>query len=132
MKAMNAARLGERLKYFRNKSGITQIKLAELIGKSKNHITQIERGLSLPSVPMLYDISQILRVPMDCFFIDDDRMYSEYAAVKLSKTLDNFENDKLISYVEIQQAIHGVIMNGAEPPELWESASGEIESIANE
>lgn len=120
MKAFNAAKLGERIKFFRNKSGLTQSGLGDLIDKSKNHITQIERGLSLPSVPVLYDISQILKVPIDCFFLDDDRMYSEYSAVKMTKILDKFENEKLISYVEIEQAIHGVVDGSEESPMLRE------------
>ena len=127
MHTMNAAKLGERIKFFRNKAGITQARLAELIQKSVNHVTQIERGLSLPSVPMLYDISQILQVPIDCFFIDADRMYAEYAAVKMSNVLDYFENDKLISYIEIQQAIHGVIKENDQAPELWERKNVETE-----
>ncbi|WP_052446694.1 helix-turn-helix domain-containing protein [Candidatus Soleaferrea massiliensis] len=125
MKAMNAAKLGERIKFFRNKSGLTQAKLGELIHKSTNHITQIERGLNLPSVPMLYDISQVLQVPIDCFFLDDERMYLEYSAVKMSCILDKFNNEKLVSYVEIEQAIHGVIDDADETPQLWDKGNDE-------
>ncbi len=74
---------------------------------------------------MLYDISQVLQVPIDCFFLDDERMYLEYSAVKMSCILDKFNNEKLVSYVEIEQAIHGVIDDADETPQLWDKGNDE-------
>lgn len=128
---MDSFRLGKRIKFFRQKAGYTQEKFAELICKSKNHITQIERGKSLPSVPMLYDMSQVLQVPMDCFFMDDDRMYAEYAAVRFEHVLDRFTDEQLISYAEIQQAIHGVLHKETEDPDLWEKEETTEETEQN-
>lgn len=129
---MNPEKLGERIRFFRKKAGYTQEKLAELTDKSNHHIAQIEGGKNLPSVPMLYDISCILQVPIDCFFMDDDRMFTEYAAVRFEHVLDRFSDEQLISYVEIQQAIHGVLHKEIKEPDLWEKELEGSSKIKNE
>lgn len=116
---MAAYTLGKRIKFFRSKVGYTQEQLAALIGKTKNHIGQMETGQSLPSVPVLYDISLALGVPLDCFFMDDNRMYAEYAALKFEKLLDRFSDEQLVNFVEIQQAIYSVLEKPDESLDLF-------------
>lgn len=116
---MDAYTLGKRMKYFRTKAGYTQEQLADLIGKTKNHIGQMETGQSLPSVPVLYNISLALGVPTDCFFMDDNRMYVEYAALKFEKLLDKFSDEQLVTHVEIQQAVHSVLEKPDESFDLF-------------
>lgn len=128
---MDKLKLGERIRYFRKKAGYTQEAFAEKLEKSQHHITYIERGKSLPSVPMLYDMSQVLQVPIDCFFMDDDRMYAEYAAVRFEHVLDRFTDEQLISYAEIQQAIHDVLHKETEEPDLWEKEDVDEETEQN-
>lgn len=122
---MDSFKLGERIKYFRKKAGYTQENLADLLDKSQHHITQIERGQSLPSVPMLYDLSQVLQVPMDCFFMDEDRLYAEFAAIRFEHMLDRFSDEQLITFSEIQQAIYSVIHKDEENPDLWKKTEAD-------
>ncbi len=97
--------LGKRIKFYRERAGLTQAQLAELIGKSNHHITQIERGLSLPSLPMFYDISKVLGVSTDCFFADDDKLSAQYALVEEARRLDECSHDDLVRALDILNAI---------------------------
>ena len=69
--------IGKRVKYFRERAGLTQAELAEQVGKTAHHITQIERGIVLPSLPMFYDIAKVLGVPTDSFFMDHDELCAQ-------------------------------------------------------
>ena len=55
---MKAYHFGDRLKYFRKTAGLTQAALAEKVGISTHHVTQIERGLTLPRPEHIYQAVQ--------------------------------------------------------------------------
>lgn len=120
---MNAIKFGERLKYFRRQAGLTQMELSERIDKTPHHITQIERGLSLPSVPLLYDLSQVLGVPMDCFFLDDheyQRMSQAYKSLVQSACIEKYDQSETIKTAEIVESIRGLLNQPSDEPDLWE------------
>lgn len=53
-------KLGQRLKDLRNQYGLTQQELADRTELTKGYISQLERDLTVPSVPTLLDILQCL------------------------------------------------------------------------
>lgn len=53
------------LKNIRNQCGLTQEQLAEKCYCTQTYISQIERGVSLPSIPVLVSISEALNVSTD-------------------------------------------------------------------
>lgn len=55
-------RFGGRVKRLRNEQGLTQEQLAELIEKTVEHISFIERGERAPSFEVLFDIAEALNV----------------------------------------------------------------------
>lgn len=55
-------RFGNRVRKIRQEKGITQEDLAELIGKSIEHISFIERGERSPSFEMILDLAEALNV----------------------------------------------------------------------
>ncbi len=66
-------KLGLKISYYRKMSGLTQEELAEKINKSLSFIGAVEapnvdRSVSLDT---LFDISDILNIPPNKFFIDD-------------------------------------------------------------
>lgn len=64
----NDLKLGQRLKDLRNKNGLTQQELADRTELTKGYISQLERDLTVPSVPTLLDILQCLGcAPADFF-----------------------------------------------------------------
>lgn len=65
----NKKMVGDRIKRRRNASGITQEKLAEQIGMSKNHLSNIERGRYLPNITTIQLICNILGETPDYYLI---------------------------------------------------------------
>ncbi|MBE3560782.1 MAG: helix-turn-helix transcriptional regulator [Ktedonobacteraceae bacterium] len=56
--------LGYRIGALRKKKNITQEKLAELVGKTTEHISFLERGERSPSFELLIDLSYALDAPL--------------------------------------------------------------------
>ena len=54
------ARFPNRIREYRLKAGLTQRKLAELLGRGRDAVSAWERGLSLPSIPRLMRMAKIL------------------------------------------------------------------------
>lgn len=59
--------LKNRLKEFRARDGINQTELAKLTGVSRQTISLIERGEYTPSVIIAMKISQVFKIPRECF-----------------------------------------------------------------
>ena len=64
-------RLGMRLKAMRESAGLTQEKLANLIDRTPETISNIERGRTLPGLVTLEDLSRQLRAPLREFFDEE-------------------------------------------------------------
>ncbi len=62
--------LGLRLKYFRNKRGLSQSELAKLVGVTPSTISQVESNLIYPSLPALMKLAEVLSVDITSFFQD--------------------------------------------------------------
>ena len=62
--------LGENIKKARKGASITQEKLAEYVDLSAAFISQIERGARKPSLETVYDISVVLKIPVDALLKD--------------------------------------------------------------
>jgi transcriptional regulator with XRE-family HTH domain len=73
------------LKKFRNRRGISQMKLAELCGTATNYIGEIEIGRRFPSLKLIEKIGQVLEIEPYRFFIDD----AEKNLSELDKTIDS-------------------------------------------
>ena len=52
--------LGRRIRLFRMDKGMTQEKLAEKVGVSRNHIAHLEAGDNVPSLALVVRISNSL------------------------------------------------------------------------
>lgn len=62
------AQIGLNILYYRKRCGMTQQQLAEQANYSRNHIQQIERGNTVPSVDALLNIAQALHVTVEQLF----------------------------------------------------------------
>ncbi len=60
--------LGQRLKEFRRKRGVSQAELARLVGVTASTISQIEGDIIYPSLPALLKIAEVLAVEVTSFF----------------------------------------------------------------
>jgi len=62
--------LGVRIKQVRKNQGMSQKDLANCIGVTPSHISQIESNLIYPSLPVLYKVAEHLSVEVSSFFQD--------------------------------------------------------------
>lgn len=65
MKDIDYKAIGKRIKEKRNKLGMTQEKLSELINVSPSYISEIERGTSICSLAVLVNMAEILELNLD-------------------------------------------------------------------
>lgn len=79
--------IGTRVKSARLKKGLTQEQLADLLEKSVETVSNLERGTYLTSMDTLFTASVILDVPMTFFFegANDDR---DVSVARLSQELE--------------------------------------------
>lgn len=61
-------RVGRRLRDLRKAQGLSQEKLAELVDRSVDAISNLERGISLPNFETLERLGTVLQVPVRDFF----------------------------------------------------------------
>lgn len=96
---LNYAEMGKRIADRRNKIKIRQNILAERIGISNNHLSNIERGKEKPSVDILIEICKALEVTPDYLIMGN--MYSNNVPQNITDSLKlcSKEDIELISYI---------------------------------
>ena len=62
---MNEKLLGENIARYRNEKGLSQEKVAEYIGVSRQAVTKWESNISRPSSDNLFKLAEILEVSVD-------------------------------------------------------------------
>jgi len=75
------AALGERIRQLRKASGRTLARIAEETGLSIGHLSQVERGLSAPTIRHLQLIASALGVKMGWFFDEEASAPSAEAGI---------------------------------------------------
>ena len=58
--------LPERIRYYRQKQGLTQGQLSELVNVTEHYIAEIENAIKFPSMELIKKISLSLNVPIYC------------------------------------------------------------------
>lgn len=64
-------KLGEKLRWLRTQRDLTVRQLGELLGVDHSHITKIERGENIPSLPLALKIADFFGVSVDQLARDD-------------------------------------------------------------
>lgn len=57
--------IGLNIMRYRKERGLTQEKLAEMIGYSRNQLQRAETAVAAPTLGLLFEISKALNVPME-------------------------------------------------------------------
>lgn len=65
-------RVGAHIRELRERRGMSVTELGRQVGVTKGQISQIERGTSNASIPVLRAIAKTLGVPLFSLFVDDD------------------------------------------------------------
>ena len=94
--------VGNRIKEFRKRAGLTQAKLAELTDMSINYVGLIERGKRSAAVDTLYRISKVLDVELkEIFDFPGHKSKRELAADELGKLLRHRSIDEIAMMKEV-------------------------------
>ena len=80
-------RVGAKIKQLRKEKKLSQEQLAEYIDRSVDAVSQIERGVSLPSAETLEKLSVHLFVPVSELFTYGDGQTDEYRAKLMEELL---------------------------------------------
>lgn len=60
------------VKNYRKEAGMTKVALAAKAGITRQYLAQIEEGLSIPTVAVLYRISKVFKCKLDDLVADDE------------------------------------------------------------
>jgi len=66
----HAPRFPNKIREYRLKAGLSQRRLAALLGRGRNAVSSWERGLTLPSVPRLFKMAKILGTLAEALYMD--------------------------------------------------------------
>ena len=100
---MNYYRLGQRIHEIRTACNISQKELARHLVCSPKHLSNIERGVSRPSLDCLLDISSALHVSIEFLLSDSLFPYSKSSYSDVILQVDQFLDTQ---QKEIQQLRH--------------------------
>ena len=67
--------VAEKIRYLRDKHGLTQTDLAKRLGISRSAVNAWEMSLSSPSLANVVELSQIFHVSVDTLLSEDDRVF---------------------------------------------------------
>lgn len=106
--------VGKTIRFYREKIGITQAKLADITDLSNNFIGQIERGTKKASLETIRKIANALQIPVFKLFdeisetklsITQEKKILKY---QISEAIKNAFKDNDIVYNIVQKVIKGI------------------------
>ena len=66
----HSPRFPNKIREYRLKAGLSQRKLAEILGRGRNAVSSWERGLTLPNVPRLLRMAKVLSTLAESLYMD--------------------------------------------------------------
>ncbi len=87
--------LAKRLKQLRKSKGLTQEKLAELIGRDTKHISKLELAGSYPSIETLNRIANALQVELKDIFNFDSVQNKQFILDEFQDMLKDADENKI-------------------------------------
>ena len=93
--------IGERIKLSREKSGLTQEKLADALGVSSQFVSDIERGVSGPSIYTIICISKLLHVSCDYLLLGIENSSSFPAPLDHLNYLTEEEKKQVVASIRL-------------------------------
>lgn len=85
---MNKLTMGDRVREARKKLGLTQDQLSERLDVTLTYVSEIERGLKMPSMPLFIKMIEILNVSADYLLRDTVSTRNLYGDKQLGSKLE--------------------------------------------
>lgn len=114
--------IGKRIKIARIKQGITQETVAEKIGISPQHVSNIETGNARISLTALVSIANLLKVSVDELLCDNILVSKPIFEKEASEVLEDCNEYEIRIMIDMMKAAKSSIRN----VKLFESALKEI------
>lgn len=108
VKILTSKEIGFRLKQLRQRAGVSQEKLAEIIGVSTNQLQKYESGQNMMNTEKLQLVAGALSVPVQEFFVSGEEVLPLTIAEKL--LIDSY---RAIPNKEIQESILKITANAS-------------------
>ncbi len=96
-----ARKLGLRIKELREKQGLTQLKLAEILDMEASNLSKIERGIQIPKEESLDNISKALNVEVKELFDYTENINKQDLISKINTLLENSNEENLQRFYRI-------------------------------
>lgn len=93
--------LGEKIKYARQKKGISQAVLSEQAGTHQKNISKYEQDLVVPSAITLKNIAKVLEVTTDYLLGDEGVTIKDTALLKQFKAVDSLKDEDKSALVTV-------------------------------
>lgn len=107
---VSAKEIGLSVRALRRAKGMTQSQLADLVGRTTDAVSQIERGVNMPSLETLIALGDGLSVPVDALLQISDTRKEGIGRVDLMREanaiLQSLADDDLRFAAEILAVIH--------------------------
>lgn len=97
--------LGKRIADLRNKRGLTQEKLAEMVEYSTNHISKLESARTNPSFELLVNISKALNVEIKELFNFDEYKSTSFIKKEFNKLIQHAEPKTIKMLYKVYRSI---------------------------
>ena len=97
--------IGNTIKTYRKKLNLTQSELAEMVDLSDQHISRIESGCYIPSLPTFFDLVNVLKIDLQEFGFDIETTSNPLKKELLDKISSATETE-LIFYNNLINAIN--------------------------
>ena len=88
--------LGRHVRRHRERVGMSQVDLAEAIGRSVQMIGRIERGKSAPSFATLEEIARVLKTPVQDFFGPKELDRADAGMNRIMHQLSKLKPDEIV------------------------------------
>jgi transcriptional regulator with XRE-family HTH domain len=103
--------LGKNLRMYRAAAGMTQERLAEIVGCSDRNIGLIETGKGMPSLSTAVAIANALGVGLDQLILSDLENPTNYFIRELTSLTEGFEGRDRLLAMELITALVSVLKN---------------------
>ena len=93
---------GARTRNYRLAIGLTKETFADMINRSENYVSELEKGNSSCSVHTLYQISQALKVPSDSLLYEENEAYmkDDYSDKEILKNIIDRCSDEEVAVIK--------------------------------
>lgn len=102
-------RVALRIRTIRKRRGLSQEDMAALINRSPDTISNLERGVSVPTYETLDELAKGLKVPLADFFLDDEAETVARAEVmaRLTDAARQLDDGMLATAAAIMEVLAG-------------------------